>query len=55
MYAYGACCFYVCCSDCVESVGMFVLAQECVVCLCKGCDGQWRRSVFRMGRGGVKK
>ena len=25
MYVYGACLFYVCCSDCVWSVGMFVL------------------------------
>ena len=25
MYVYGACLFYVCCKDCVGSVGMFVV------------------------------
>ena len=25
MYVYGVCLFYVCCSDCVGSVGMFVV------------------------------
>ena len=52
MYVYGACLFYVCCSDCVgvcgnvccvasvvkDSVlGLGVLKY--VVCLCKECDG----------------
>ena len=54
MYVYGACLFYVCCSDrvgvcgnvcCVADVvkdsgGCFSLAVlKYVVCFCKGCDG----------------
>ena len=53
MYVYGACLFYVCCSDCVgvcgnvccvspviEDNGYFSLGVlKYVVCLCKGCDG----------------
>ena len=40
-------CFYVCCIDCVGSVGMFVGKDSVfslgvvkyAVCLCRGCDG----------------
>ena len=52
MYVYVICLFYVCCSDCVGSVGMFVVYRpllkivlfslgvlKYVVCLCRGCDG----------------
>ena len=52
MYVYGACLFYVCCSDCVGvggkvcCVGAVVKDSffsfgvlKYVVCLCKGCDG----------------
>ena len=53
MYVYGACCFYVCCSDCVGVCGNVccerpLLKIVCffslgvlkyVVCLCRGCDG----------------
>ena len=52
MYVYGACCFYVCCSDCVGVCGnvccvavvvknsVFSLGVfKYVVCLCWGCDG----------------
>ena len=49
MYVYGACLFYVCCSDCVRVCGNVccvvgivedsVLVLEYVVGLCMGCDG----------------
>ena len=53
MYVYGACLFYVCCSDCVgvcgnvccvaafvkNSVFFSLGVLKYVVCLCKGCDG----------------
>ena len=52
MYVYGACLFYVCCSDCVGVCGnvccvaavvknsFFSLGVlKYVVCLCSGCDG----------------
>ena len=52
MYVYGTCLFYVCCSDCVRNVGMFIvywlllkivcfIALECLSMLyvCKGCNG----------------
>ena len=52
MDVYGACLFYVCCSDCVGVCGnvccvvavvkdsVFSLGVlKYVVCLCKGCDG----------------
>ena len=52
MYVYGACLFYVCCSDCVRVCGnvccvaavvkysgfLSLGVLEYVVCLCKGCD-----------------
>ena len=51
MYVYGACLFYVCCSDCVGVCGnvcciaavvensFFSLGVlKYVVCLCRGCD-----------------
>ena len=46
MYVYGACLFYVCCSDWVGVCGNVVMDSvfslgmlKYVVCLCKGCDG----------------
>ena len=53
MYVYGACLFYVCCSDCVgvcenvccvtdvvkDSGVLSLEVMKYVVCLCKGCDG----------------
>ena len=52
MYVYGACLFYVCCSDCVgvcgnvccvaavvKDSGFTLGVLKYVVCLCRGCDG----------------
>ena len=52
MYEYGACLFYVCCSDSVGFCGnvscVAPVVKDCVfslgvlkyvVCMCKGCDG----------------
>ena len=53
MYVFSACCFYVCCSDCVgvygkvccvaavvkDSIFTSLGMLKYVVCLCKGCDG----------------
>ena len=53
MYVYGACLFYVCCSDCVGVCGnvccvatviknsgfLSLGVLKYVVCLCRGCDG----------------
>ena len=52
MYVYGACLFYVCCSDCVGICGnvccvaavvkntvFSLVVLKYVVCLCRGCDG----------------
>ena len=45
---YGACCFYVCCSDCVNVCCVAAVVKDSVfslrvlkyvVCVCKGCDG----------------
>ena len=47
MYVYGACCFYVCCSDCVAFVGMFC----CVAAVVK--DSVFSLGVFYVCVGGV--
>ena len=68
MCVYGACLFYVCCSDCVESVGMFVvyrpllkiafLVLECLsmlyICIRGGIDVIFSVCIVRRGAVGAR-